>query len=230
LNSQHAFRLLLIVAVIVGAVALAAALSPGIRPTTAQWIGAIPPIVILALGVMRLAVSTKPLGAMAKQLAVILAVGVVLVAGYSYRNDFRGLTNRLAGNLIPSRGVEVAPGVLRFTADDGGQFAIDANVDDVPVHFMMDTGASGVILSKADALRLGLNPQSLSYTAQFSTANGLVRAAPVKLGTLQIGSLRTEGVSAWVNEGDLDQSLLGMTYLSTLGRIEIKGDTLILER
>jgi aspartyl protease family protein len=37
-------------------------------------------------------------------------------------------------------------------------------------------------------------------------------------------------VPAWVNEGDLGESLLGMSYLSTLGRIEIKGDALILER
>jgi aspartyl protease family protein len=94
----------------------------------------------------------------------------------------------------------------------------------------MDTGASGIALSRRDAGRLGLDTKDLRYTGLFSTANGMVRAAPVTLDSVQIGPLSANAVSAWVNEGDLDQSLLGMSYLSTLGRIEIKGDTLILER
>ena len=120
--------------------------------------------------------------------------------------------------------------MMRFTADDTGQFAIDATVNGVAVHFLMDTGASGIALSRRDADRLGFDPKALRYSDIVSTANGMTRAAPVMLDSIQIGPLSAESVHAWVNQGDLDQSLLGMSYLSTLGRIEIKGDTLILER
>lgn len=227
--SRRVFRLLLIAAALLGIVALVASVSPD-GFGRMDWAQAIPGIVILILMVARLAASTKPLGPVARQMALIVAFGAVLVVGYSYRDDFHSLTDRLMGNIVPSRGVEVAPGMLRFTADDRSQFAIDAKVNGTAVHFLMDTGASGIVFSKRDAERLGFEPRQLIYSAAFSTANGLVRAAPVMLDDLQIGPLAATHVSAWVNEGDLDVSLLGMSYLSTLGRIEIKGDTLILER
>ena len=227
--SRRVFRLLLIVAVLVGIVSVAASMSPdGLGRM--DWARAAPGIVILVLMAARLAASTKPLGAVARQMALIVGLGAVLVVGYSYREDFRPLTDRLIGGIVPSRGVEVAPGILRFTADDNAQFAIDATVNGTPVHFLMDTGASGIVFSKHDAERLGFDPRQLTYSAEFSTANGLVRAAPIILNNLQIGPLEAVHVAAWVNERDLDGSLLGMSYLSTLGRIEIKGDTLILER
>lgn len=95
---------------------------------------------------------------------------------------------------------------------------------------IFNTGASGIALTKRDAERIGLDSAHLDYTSLFSTANGMVRAAPVKLDSLQIGPFDASSVPAAVDEGDLDMSLLGMSYLSTLGRIEIKGDTLTMER
>ena len=116
---------------------------------------------------------------------------------------------------------------------DGGARScgdLPVNDSDPFPRFLVDTGASGIALSKRDAERLGLKPEDLRYTAPFSTANGMTRATPVTLDAIKIGPMRAYSVHAWVNEGDLDQSLLGMSYLSTLGRVEIRGDTLILER
>lgn len=177
-----------------------------------------------------LAASRRRLSHMAMQAAIWLLLGAILLVGYSYRDDINAVLGRTAGTLVPARGVEVAPGVMRFTADDSGQFYIDAKVDGVAIHFLVDTGASGIALSQRDAERLGLKSDDLAYTARFSTANGTVRAAPVRLGSLAIGPFETTDIPAWVNEGELSDSLLGMSYLSTLGRIEIKGDTLTLER
>jgi aspartyl protease family protein len=229
LTTRHVLRLLLIVAVVAGIVAAAISVSTG-SVTGTEAMDAVPLVVMVIWVVVRLAASTRPLGAIAGQLSLIIAFGVVLVAGYAYRSDFRGLTDRLMGAIVPSRGVEIAPGVLRFAADDRGQFAIDAMADGVTIHFMMDTGASGIVLSKRDAERIGFDLKSLTYSQEFSTANGPVRAAPVTLNSLQLGTFDARRVSAWVNEGDLDRSLLGMSFLSTLGRIEIKGDSLILEQ
>ncbi len=227
--SRRVFRLLLIVAVLAGIIALAASVSPD-GFGRMDWAQALPGTVIVILLAARLAASTKPLGPVAKQMALLVGFGAVLVIGYSYRDALRPLADRLMGGMVPSRGVEVAPGILRFTADDRSQFAIDAKVDGKPVHFLMDTGASGIVFSKRDAARLGFDPGQLIYSTEFSTANGLVRAAPITLNNLTIGPFAAMHVAAWVNDGDLDESLLGMSYLSTLGRIEIKGDTLILEQ
>ena len=229
MDSRRVFRLFIIAGAIAAVIAGAAAVT-GRELDSWDTASAAPLIVILILMTARLAASTKPLGGIARQLALLLALGAVLVIGYSYRDEARGLTDRLMGGVIPSRGVEVAPGIVKFTADENGQFAIDATVDGVRIHFLMDTGASGIALSQRDAARLGLKDEPLHYTGIFSTANGTVRAAPVTLQSIEIGPLSATKVSAWVNGGDLDQSLLGMSYLSTLGRIEIRGDTLILER
>jgi aspartyl protease family protein len=222
-------RLLLvggIVAAIVGAVASS---SPG---ALSGWDAArvAPLSIMLILMVMRLAVSTRPLGHMAKQLAFFLIFGTVLVVGYSYREDLGVIFGRTLGTAIPGHGTQIAPGMMRFQTDDRGQFVIDATVNGTAVHFLVDTGAGGIALSKRDAERLGFNPDDLRYTIPISTANGMTRAAAVTLDAIKIGPLQAYSVHAWVNEGDLDQSLLGMSYLSTLGRVEIKGDTLILER
>ncbi len=226
---RRGLRLALIAGIVGATIAGAAAIS---ARNLDGWDVAqgLPLAIILILMIARLSVSTQPLGPMARQLTLLLAFGAVLIVGYSYRDDLTGLFGRAIGTLAPAHGVQIAPGMMKFTADDSGQFAIDATVDGVAVHFLLDTGASGIALSKRDAGRLGLDAKDLRYTGIFSTANGTTRAAPVTLDSIAIGPLSATNVSAWVNEGDLDQSLLGMSYLSTLGRIEIRGDTLILER
>jgi aspartyl protease family protein len=230
LKSPVLLRFLVIAAFVIAVIATVAALSPG-TVSGEDALYAVPPSIWLVWIALRLATATRhPLSKMAKQLSVFLILGVVLVVGYSYRDDFNGIFGRFAGSAVPGHGTEVAPGMMRFQADDGGQFVINATVNGTAIHFLVDTGASGIALSQRDARRLGIAPKDLGYTAIFSTANGKTRAAPIKLDSIQIGPLDANNVSAWVNEGDLDQSLLGMSYLSTLGRIEIRGDTLILER
>jgi aspartyl protease family protein len=223
------FRLLVIGGVVAIVLIGARSLSPA-RLTSADFAWMAPLAVISVLAVFQLAGSRQPLGKMAKQLGIVLALGAALMVLYTYKDDWGGLYDRALATLVPGRGVQVAPGVMTFTADSGGQFAIDAKVDGTPIHFLVDTGASGVVLSTADAEALGLNLNDLLFTGQFSTANGMTRGARVTLKSLQIGPIATHDVTAWVNEGDLDVSLLGMSFLTTLGRVEMRGDRLTIEQ
>lgn len=222
-------RLILIIAAAVAIVVAAASLSPGHLDDT-QWAWMVSGAIMLTLIAARLAVSRKAMSGMVGHAAVWLAIGVVLVIGYSYRDDLEGLLDRTAGTVVPSHGVMLAQGAMRYTADNEGQFTVDGTVNGTKVRFLVDTGASGIALNRRDAARVGLDPDRLDYTALVSTANGTARAAPVTLDTLEIGPFHARSVRAEVDEGDLDLSLLGMSYLSTLGRIEIKGDTLTMER
>jgi clan AA aspartic protease (TIGR02281 family) len=83
---------------------------------------------------------------------------------------------------------------------------------------MIDTGASGIVLSRRDAERVGLDPGSLTYAARAQTANGLVQIAPVRLDTVRLGDFTDTAVPAAVNSGALDGSLLGMSYLDRFAR------------
>ena len=85
------------------------------------------------------------------------------------------------------------------------------------------------VLTQADARKLGFDPAGLLYMGQAFTANGPVRTARVELGDVQFGPFRNVSLGASVNEGDMDGSLLGMSYLSQF-QITISGDQMVLRR
>jgi clan AA aspartic protease (TIGR02281 family) len=119
-------------------------------------------------------------------------------------------------------------GDLEQVIDAGrhGHFLVEAVVNGVPIDFMVDTGASHVVLSLQDARKLGFT--QLQFTAEFQSANGTVRAAPVELRELRIGQLSLFDLEASVNGGPLPISLLGMSFLQRLSSYEVARGRLIL--
>jgi aspartyl protease family protein len=87
-----------------------------------------------------------------------------------------------------------------------------------------------VVLTQEDAARVGLDPDNLPYIGTAFTANGEVATAPVRLDTVDLGEMRDTRVRASVNSGEMESSLLGMSYLSRFSSIEIRRDLLILSR
>jgi aspartyl protease family protein len=103
---------------------------------------------------------------------------------------------------------------LEIPAAADGHYYLTAEVAGERVRFVVDTGASDIVLSQRDASRIGLNPETLNYFGSATTANGTVRTAPVTLPALTIGDVTVTNVPAVVNGGELDTSLLGMSFLS----------------
>ena len=113
-------------------------------------------------------------------------------------------------------------------ADPSGHYLIEAVVNGAPVTFLVDTGASDIVLTLDDARRVGLHPRTLAFTQRFATANGEVRGAPVVLREVRIGQLRRFDVAASVNEAPLGVSLLGMSFLEQLSGYEVERGRLVL--
>ncbi len=166
-------------------------------------------------------------GAALRHAGTWLMIGAVIFLAYSFRFEAGALWNRLAGELLPHRPtVHGEAVVVRARAD--GHFALEARVDGALVRFLVDTGASDVVLSPADAERLGFDTGTLRYTRTYHTANGTVAGAPVRLGYVAIGPLVVENVHASVNKAAMGQSLLGMSFLRRLSGYEVAGDRLVL--
>ena len=115
-----------------------------------------------------------------------------------------------------------------------GHYHLTLDVNGAPVRFIVDTGATELVLSQRDAERAGLDPAGLAYLGQARTANGVVRIARVTLDRVTLDAdglvIEDRNVNAFVNEGELDVSLLGMAYLERFARIEIDSGRLILTR
>ncbi|SDZ97190.1 retropepsin-like aspartic protease family protein [Rubrimonas cliftonensis] len=111
-----------------------------------------------------------------------------------------------------------------------GHFRASGSVNGASVDFLIDTGATEIVLSRADAARAGLDPDRLAYTRPANTANGVVYGAPVRLERLAIGPFDDRDVAAVVNGGELSTSLLGIRWLDRFARWRVEGDRMVLER
>ena len=94
--------------------------------------------------------------------------------------------------------------------------------------FLIDTGASWVTLSKAEAERAGIETEWLDYDLRMQTANGVVRAARIELEEMRIGEMELRDVTATVNDSPMGISLLGMSFLERLDGYEVRDETLTL--
>lgn len=154
---------------------------------------------------------------------------VLLVAGYAMRNDLSYYGERTLGAIFPGMTIQAPDGSISVVESQNGHFYLDANVDGHTIRFLVDTGASTVSLSAADAAIIGYEPDQLNYIMPVSTANGTALVAPIKLDSLSIGNYTTHKLNATVSRaGALDQSLLGMNALRGLSSWRVEGDRLIL--
>ena len=113
-------------------------------------------------------------------------------------------------------------------ADSQGHFFTDATINNLPVRSVVDTGASVIVLSIADADRLGLDWRN-GERGTMQTANGFAAAYRVKLATVKVGSIELHEIDGVVVQQGPGVALLGMSFLN---RLEMKrdGDTMTLTR
>ncbi|KGF68084.1 hypothetical protein LL06_18510 [Hoeflea sp. BAL378] len=174
----------------------------------------------------------RNLGELVRNLVVWTVIILGFVTGYLYQDQARDMVLRVAGGLAPGRPVmisdEAGPAVsIRKSLN--GHFEAEGRVNGETVDFLIDTGATSIALSHDDAMRIGFTEAELSYTLVISTANGQGRAAAVRLDSVDIGSIGRTGLRAVVAEpGQLDQSLLGMNFISSLSAFEMRRDEVIL--
>jgi aspartyl protease family protein len=91
---------------------------------------------------------------------------------------------------------------------------------------LVDTGATAVSLTAADARRVGIDPAALTYGLKVATASGEARAARITLGSVDVDGAEVRNVDALVLDRDTDASLLGMSYLSRLSGFDADRKTL----
>nr|WP_155194945.1 TIGR02281 family clan AA aspartic protease [Roseibium denhamense] len=153
----------------------------------------------------------------------------LLVVGYTYRTDLVQAGYRVLGALAPGMAVTQQDGTVLIVRDAGGHFVLSGRTNGARTEYVLDTGASAVVLTYADARRAGYQPQDLSFSVPVSTANGRTLVAPIQIETLAVGDHTLRNVRGFVaRDGSLESSLFGMTALDRLRSWRIEGDRLIM--
>nr|WP_321463707.1 TIGR02281 family clan AA aspartic protease [uncultured Cohaesibacter sp.] len=159
------------------------------------------------------------------------ALGILLVLGYSFKDDARLLVDRVAGELVPGTAMVSTDGSVSFRRSADGHFQVRATINGSTVPMLVDSGASAVVLTQQDAAAIGIDTRSLSFLSPVNTANGRTFTAPIMLERISVGGIEARNVRAMVaQEGALEESLLGMSYLDQLKSWSVQGDSITFSR
>ncbi|MCT7375535.1 TIGR02281 family clan AA aspartic protease [Chelativorans salis] len=186
-------------------------------------------VAVLTVGIVG---SGMRFSAVARDLAYWLLILLVLTTGYQYRYELQDVASRLTAGLVPGSPMTVAGSeghAVMLDKSSNGHFEVRMQVNGTTVRALVDTGASATVLTAADAERVGIAAEDLHFTTPVMTANGRALAASASLDELRIGPIERSNMPVLVAEpGRLEQSLLGMQFLSSLSGFEMRGDRLIL--
>lgn len=141
-----------------------------------------------------------------------------------------GLWGDIRQTVVPRQAVFSDQGRIEVPRSPDGHYYLTLDVNGHPTRFVVDTGATSIVLLEADARAAGIDPARLNYSGTAMTANGAVRTARVVLDEIGFEEMTDRRGTAFVNEGEMAESLLGMSYLQRFDRLEISGGRLILER
>jgi len=163
------------------------------------------------------------IGKMLQQAMIWGFIFLGVVAGYGLWSDVQRQTT--GGQML-----QLGNGQITVPRQADGHYYLTLALNGENIRFVVDTGATDMVLTREDASRAGLDVDALNFIGTANTANGTVRTAPVRLDTVRLGDVTDADVYASVNGGQMDGSLLGMGYLERWGRIEISGGELRLTR
>jgi aspartyl protease family protein len=165
---------------------------------------------------------------MLRNVALWSGVIAVLVLGYTYRSELQDVGLRVRSELVPGYPVATGSNSLALSAAEDGAYHVMGLVNGTRVEFIIDTGASDIVLSPADAARVGIDAKGLDFSHVFETAHGVGHGASARVESLSIGPIALSDVTVSVNQSGMSTSLLGMAFLKRLDSFEIRQNRLIL--
>lgn len=167
-----------------------------------------------------------------RNIALIAFAFLVLIVGYTYKDNLGSVYNRVKAEILPGSPQNIGGGEVILRRDSrSGQFETTALVNGSNTVFLVDTGASSVVLPYEDALSFGYEDADLNFVLQVSTANGSTFVAPIRLNAIKIGDIVVNDVRAAVSKpGELTTGLLGLTFLDRLEGYSVSGDVMTLKQ
>ena len=179
-------------------------------------------VLMLMLVGSSLVASRLPLGKALKMAFAWVGIFGVIFIVFAFRSDFSAFGQRIRAELT---GTPIAAGEeLRIPISEDGHFYVNAEINGRSVRLMVDSGASMTTIGGETARTVGVEP---GYRTPVNTANGTIDMARGSAETFQLGPIRREGMTVFVNSGDRS-NVLGMNFLSSLRSWRVEGNDLVL--
>lgn len=163
-----------------------------------------------------------------KYLALWTLIALVGVGLYAYRYQFTDFKEKMLEAINPTAVRVNDRGEMVINLSSEGHFFIDVTINGISMRFMIDTGASDIVIDKNQAQKLGINIQDLVFNKRYETANGRSYGASVVLQEVQVGNAKFHNIAASVNSAELGTPLLGMSFLRQFKKYEFYRDRLVL--
>lgn len=157
-----------------------------------------------------------------------IAIALVFIVIYSYKTEFGDFTSRVSSQINPSSAKRLQNGDIIITSSSNNHFYINLEINNQKIRGMVDTGATDLTLTIADAKRLGIDFSNLVFNKIYRTANGTSYGASITLKTIKIADLEFKNVKASVNQGEMTETLIGINFLKNFREYQFKKDKLIL--
>ncbi|RYF34786.1 MAG: TIGR02281 family clan AA aspartic protease [Comamonadaceae bacterium] len=115
-----------------------------------------------------------------------------------------------------------------LSADSRGHFMTQGAINGRTVNFMLDTGATAVAMSAADAQRIGLD-YTKGQPVRMNTANGVAAGYRLRLGSVRVGDVEVYDIDAVVTEQSMPFVLLGNSFINRFS-MRRDADQMVLEK
>ena len=193
-----------------------------------EWSNVIYILILIALLIMGFSRKEMPIKKVFEFTGLWIIFALVALILYSYRFEFSEIKDRVLSDLFPSKAINKNQEQLILNIAQDGHYYLNIKIKNHEVRFMIDTGASDVVIDEKIALKLGYDLQKINYDKVFQTANGQSYGASISFDEVDVSGVKFYNVQASITNSNLVIPLLGMSFLQKFYKYEFFRDKLIL--
>lgn len=182
-------------------------------------------IILLTIGLINQKITANKV---IKYLLIWVLIASIAILAYSFRHNVSDIKDQVVTDLFPSKAVNKNNRQLTISISQDNHFYIILKIKNKDIKFMIDTGASEVIIDKKIAHEIGFDLKNLYYDKVFYTANGQVSGASILFEEIDISGIKFRNISASISSAELPIPLLGMSFLKKFKKYEFYRDKLVL--
>ncbi|GAB5481509.1 MAG: hypothetical protein Pars92KO_12660 [Parasphingorhabdus sp.] len=158
-----------------------------------------------------------------------VAIFAIFIVAFSYQHEIVGVWNKVTGELTGANEQQVVGGTLKIRRSLDGHYWADAEVNGMPVRFLIDSGATTTAMTLKTARAANIDINEGGFPTYLNTANGTVEAQRGSIQSLKVGPMTALDLPVVVAEAFGDSNVLGMNFLSEMKSWRVEGREMILE-